>query len=69
MPGYSVWTNTNYKSPMIVSALACIIGNFAYCLSYDARSLPLLVLARLITGFGATLPRLRVNVWWQSIHF
>lgn len=40
---------------MMASAVACIIGNLAYCLSYDARSLALLVIARLITGFGALL--------------
>ena len=39
---------------MMVSAVACIIGNLAYCLSYDAKSLALLVIARLITGFGAS---------------
>ncbi len=37
---------------MMVSAVACIIGNIAYCLSFDAKSLTLLVIARLITGFG-----------------
>lgn len=43
------------QAPMMVSAVACIIGNIAYCLSYDARSLALLVVARLITGFGKRL--------------
>ena len=35
-----------------MSALACILGNLFYCLSYDLKSLPLLLLARLITGVG-----------------
>ena len=44
------------QAPMMVSAVACIIGNLAYCLSFDAKSLTLLVIARLITGFGECLP-------------
>lgn len=36
----------------MLSAVACIVGNIAYCLSYDAKSLALLVIARLVTGFG-----------------
>lgn len=51
--GYSVWTNSNYKSPLIASGLACLLGNLAYCLSYDWNAVWLLFLARLITGFGA----------------
>ncbi len=51
--GYSVWTNHNYKSPLIASGLACLVGNLAYCLSYDWSAVWLLFLARLITGFGA----------------
>lgn len=54
--GYSVWTNHDYKSPLIASGLACLIGNLAYCLSYDWNAVWLLFLARLITGFGE--PRL-----------
>ena len=47
-----MWTNYSYKRPLAVSALACILGNLFYCLSYDLKSLPLLLLARLITGVG-----------------
>ena len=50
--GYSIWTNQNYKSPLIASAVACLLGNFCYCLSYDLGAVWLLFLARLITGFG-----------------
>ena len=51
---------------MIVSAFACIIGNIAYCLSFDAKSLTLVVIARLITGFGELLTDsiyLRMTSW------
>lgn len=52
--GYSVWTNSNYKYPLIASGLACLLGNLAYCLSYDWNAVWLLFIARLITGFGAS---------------
>ena len=52
LAGYSIWTNTNYKNPLIASAVACLLGNVCYCLSYDLGAVWLLFLARLITGFG-----------------
>lgn len=51
---------------MVASALACIVGNLAYCLSYDLKSLPLLVIARLITGFGNHCPR-RVSLCFRIL--
>ena len=50
--GYSVWTDTSYKLPLLASAVACIVGNLAYCLSFDTGSILLLLAGRLITGFG-----------------
>ena len=48
-----MWTDKSYKSPLLASAVACIVGNLAYCLSYDTGSLTLLLIGRLVTGFGA----------------
>ena len=56
--GYSIWTNYDYKAPLACSALACILGNLFYCLSFDFKSLPLLLLARLVTGVGVPCVRL-----------
>ena len=56
LAGYSIWTNHNYKSPLIASAVACLLGNIAYCVSYDLGAVWLLFVARLITGFGALAP-------------
>lgn len=50
--GYSIWTNHNYKAPLIASAVACLVGNLAYCMSYDLGAVWLLFLARLVTGLG-----------------
>ena len=41
---------------MMMSAVACIVGNICYCLSYDTKSFPLLIIARLITGLGMSMP-------------
>lgn len=49
---YSVWTNSSFKAPLIASGIACLAGNFLYCLGYDFQSFWILLLARLITGFG-----------------
>ena len=54
--GYSIWTGYSFKAPLLASAVACLLGNLAYSLSYDARALWLLVLARLVTGLGAAPP-------------
>ncbi|BDA46399.1 SPX domain-containing membrane protein At1g63010 [Coccomyxa sp. Obi] len=51
--GYSIWTNHNYKAPLLASAVACLVGNLAYCLSYDLGAVWLLFLARLVTGLGS----------------
>ena len=54
--GYSIWTGYSFKAPLLASAVACLVGNVAYSLSYDVRALWLLILARLVTGLGALLP-------------
>ncbi len=50
--GYSIWTNHDYKSPLLASAVACLVGNLAYCFSYDLGAVWLLFIARLVTGLG-----------------
>ena len=49
---YSIWTNYNFKYPILAGALTCLISNVMYLLSYDARSLSLLIASRFIMGFG-----------------
>lgn len=51
--GYSLWTNNQYKLPLMFSGTACLVGNLILALSYDSKSLPLLYVARLVTGIGA----------------
>lgn len=51
--GYSLWTNKQYKWPLLFSGVACLLGNLVLALSYDSKSLKLLYVARLVTGVGA----------------
>eukprot|EP00884_Botryococcus_braunii_P019635 jgi/Botrbrau1/6355/Bobra.0098s0014.1 len=51
--GYSIWTNTSYKWPLLASGVACLLGNLTYSLSYDIPAFGLLLFARLLTGLGS----------------
>ena len=51
--GYSLWSNRSFKAPVVAGAVACLLGNVLYCLSYDVRALWMLVLSRFVMGFGA----------------
>ena len=67
--GYSIWTNSSFKSPLICSAIACILGNFLYCLGYDTKWLTLLMAARLVTGLGELSLRDCVFVVLAAAHY
>lgn len=43
-----------YRAPLVFSGLSCLVGNLVLCLSYDTKLLPLLYIARLVTGVGAS---------------
>lgn len=51
--GYSKWTNSSFRGPLLFSAASCIAGNLVYCYAYDSRFLWALYAARLLTGLGA----------------
>ena len=36
--GYSTWTGYSFKAPLLANAVACLVGNVAYSLSYDLNS-------------------------------
>lgn len=66
--GYSVWTNSSFKAPLISSAIACILGNTLYCIGYDTKWLSVLMAARLVTGLGMVLPLLMDAVRVKSLY-
>lgn len=47
-----MWSNYNFGWPILAGALTCLLSNVMYLLSYDAKSLLLLVLSRFVMGFG-----------------
>ena len=51
--GYSIWTKYSFKMPVLAGALTCLVSNVLYILSYETRSLWLLLLSRFVLGFGA----------------
>ncbi|BDA44398.1 SPX domain-containing membrane protein At4g11810 [Coccomyxa sp. Obi] len=53
-PAYSIWTNYNFRWPILAGAVTCLISNVMYLLSYDARSLTLLIASRFVMGFGSS---------------
>ena len=50
-----MWTKYSFKMPVLAGALTCLLSNVLYILSYEARSLWLLVLSRFVLGFGEHL--------------
>lgn len=43
----------SFKQPLLFSAAVCLAGNVLYCLSYERRSLALLLAARMANGLGS----------------
>jgi len=51
--GYSVWTNTSYKQPILFAGTLMVIGNTLYGAAYSYESMTLCLVGRAISGFGA----------------
>ncbi len=51
--GYSVWTNTSYKQPILFAGTLMVVGNTLYGAAYSYQSMTLCLLGRAISGFGA----------------
>ena len=51
--GYSFWTNTSYKRPIIFAGVLMIVGNFMYSNAYSYRNIYMCLLGRAICGLGA----------------
>ena len=69
--GYSKWTNTTFKAPLLFSAASCLAGNLMYCYAFDARYLWALYAARLLTGLGMLNAHIPSNInilcWMQQL--
>ncbi|XP_057838256.2 SPX domain-containing membrane protein OsI_17046 isoform X2 [Cryptomeria japonica] len=49
----SAWSNTSYFRPLIFSSIALFLGNILYATAYDIDSIIILLLGRLLCGFGS----------------
>ena len=51
--GYSFWTNTSYKQPIMFAGTLMMIGNFIYSNAYSYSSIHMCLIGRAICGLGA----------------
>lgn len=50
---YSMWTNTNYKHPILFAGTLMVIGNMMYACAYTYKSMGMCLIGRSIAGLGA----------------
>lgn len=50
---FSAWSNRSYFRPLIFSSIMLFMGNTLYALAYDLNSLWVLLIGRLMCGFGS----------------
>ncbi|KAL0408411.1 UNVERIFIED_CONTAM: SPX domain-containing membrane protein [Sesamum radiatum] len=50
---FSAWSNKSYYRPLVFSSIVLCIGNAMYAMAYDLDSLSVLLLGRLLCGFGS----------------
>ncbi|CAM6126172.1 unnamed protein product [Calypogeia fissa] len=50
---FSAWSNKSYFGPLIFSSVMLLLGNLCYAIAYDFRSMALLLVGRLLCGFGS----------------
>jgi hypothetical protein len=51
--GYSFWTNTSYKQPIMFSGVLMIVGNLLYSNAYSYQSIHMCLVGRAVCGLGA----------------
>jgi Sugar (and other) transporter len=49
---YSIWTNSSFRKPFLVSCLLMLTGNIIYSAAFNFRSLPMALAGRFMTGLG-----------------
>lgn len=50
---FSAWSNKSYFKPLVFSSIVLFLGNIMYALAYDLNSLAVLLIGRLLCGFGS----------------
>ncbi|KAF5729940.1 Major Facilitator Superfamily with SPX (SYG1/Pho81/XPR1) domain-containing protein isoform 1 [Tripterygium wilfordii] len=50
---FSAWSNRSYFRPLVFSSIVLFVGNAMYALAYDLNSITVLLVGRLLCGFGS----------------
>ncbi|KAG4380447.1 hypothetical protein GLYMA_16G176100v4 [Glycine max] len=50
---FSAWSNKSYFRPLVFSSIVLFLGNILYALAYDVSSIWILLIGRLLCGFGS----------------
>ena len=50
---YSWWSSYSYKRAIIFASFSCIVGNLVYALALPCKSMKMVLIGRLLTGFGS----------------
>ncbi|KAL8520372.1 hypothetical protein ACS0TY_011052 [Phlomoides rotata] len=50
---FSAWSNKSYFKPLVFSSIVLCVGNVMYALAYDLNSISILLIGRLLCGFGS----------------
>lgn len=50
---FSAWSNRSYFRPLIFSSIVLLLGNLLYAMAYDANSLYVLIIGRILCGLGS----------------
>ncbi|PSS09782.1 SPX domain-containing membrane protein [Actinidia chinensis var. chinensis] len=50
---FSAWSNKSYFKPLVFSSIVLFVGNIMYALAYDLNSIAVLLIGRLLCGFGS----------------
>jgi hypothetical protein len=50
--GYSVWTNTVFRQPFLLSCSLMVTGNIIYSSAFNHKSLTMALIGRFLTGLG-----------------
>ncbi|XAR55025.1 hypothetical protein NMG60_11030396 [Bertholletia excelsa] len=50
---FSAWSNKSYFRPLVFSSIVLLVGNTLYALALDLNSIAVLLIGRLLCGFGS----------------
>ncbi|KAL7535604.1 hypothetical protein ACHAXR_006599 [Thalassiosira sp. AJA248-18] len=66
---YSWWSSYSYKRALVFASFCCSVGNIVYALALPCNSLTMVLLGRMLTGFGSArvINRRYIGEWWLVV--